>query len=44
MAVIYQNMAKNARSPKQQKQSKVSIYHGCMEVRNACQLSVQSLK
>lgn len=41
MAVIYQNMAEYIKSPEKQIQSKVSIYGGCMEVRNACQLSVQ---
>ena len=39
MPVIYQNMAANSWLPQQQIQSKVSIYGGGMEVRNACQLT-----
>jgi len=41
MPVIDHNMAANAWLPQQQIQSKVSIYGGGMEVRNACQLSFQ---
>jgi len=41
MSVIYQNMAANSWLPQHPVQSKVSIYGGGMEVRNACQHSLQ---